>query len=115
MLEIMENDQGEWVNVGEISQVDELSTLLVERNGLPVCIYRLEDGLYATDDTCSHGMASLAGGYIEDDCIECPLHQGSFDIRTGKAANAPCVKSIATYPVKLVGTAIMLGLRKEPA
>ncbi|MDP3753306.1 MAG: non-heme iron oxygenase ferredoxin subunit [Polaromonas sp.] len=110
----MNDDQSEWVGVCEMSQVSELSTFLVERDGAPVCIYRLEDGIYATDDTCSHGMASLAGGYIEDDCIECPLHQGTFDIRTGKAAGPPCVKSIATYPVKLVGTTIMLGQRREP-
>lgn len=110
----MVEDKDEWVPVCEVSEVAELSTLLVERGSEKICIYHLEDGIYATDDNCSHGMASLAGGYIEDDCIECPLHQGTFDIRTGKAIGAPCVKSIATYPVKLIGTTVMLGARKNP-
>jgi nitrite reductase/ring-hydroxylating ferredoxin subunit len=33
--------------------------------------------------------------------IECPFHQGQFDIRTGEAVAAPCYEPIRTYPVRL--------------
>jgi len=33
--------------------------------------------------------------------IECPLHQGRFDVRTGKALSAPVCVDLKTWPVKL--------------
>ena len=33
--------------------------------------------------------------------IECPLHQGTFDITTGKALTAPACDDLRTYPVKV--------------
>lgn len=32
---------------------------------------------------------------------ECPLHQGTFDICTGKALTAPAYDDLCTYPVKV--------------
>ena len=55
-----------------------------------MCLYNLGGTIYATHDTCTHGQASLADGFIDGDEIECPLHQGLFQIATGKAVGAPC-------------------------
>ena len=66
-----------------------------------VALYRAEDSFYATSVMCSHGQASLADGYLEGFQIECPLHQGLFDIRTGEAVGPPCTEAIKTYPVRL--------------
>lgn len=32
--------------------------------------------------------------------IECPMHQGIFDIKTGKAKSPPACVDLKTYPVK---------------
>ena len=93
------------------AQADDISpdtnTLRVVINGEAVCLYQLEDGsVHATQDRCTHGNASLADGYIEDGLIECPLHQGCFDIRTGKARTAPCTIDLKTYAVKVEGDTI---------
>ena len=62
----------------------------------------LNGEIFATHDTCTHGQASLADGFVVDDeFIECPLHQGTFDIRTGRAAGAPCKVDIRTYQTKV--------------
>lgn len=66
-----------------------------------VALYRAEGQFYATSVMCTHGQASLADGYLEGFQIECPLHQGLFDIRTGAATAAPCVDPIKTYPARL--------------
>lgn len=78
----------------------------------PVLVYHLEDGFYATDDTCTHGFASLAEGYIEDGLIECPWHGGTFEIRTGKPASFPCVVPLKSYPVKVEGEEVYIVLEE---
>jgi nitrite reductase/ring-hydroxylating ferredoxin subunit len=64
-----------------------------------VAVFRLEDGFFATDDTCTHALSSLAEGYIEDGTVECEFHFAKFDIRTGKALTPPAVTPLVTYPV----------------
>ena len=45
------------------------------------------------------------------DCIiECPLHGGRFDIRTGEALSAPVSIDLKTYPVKVVGGRVLVDL-----
>lgn len=67
----------------------------------PVAVYRLRDGFHATDDTCTHGQASLSEGIIFGDEIECPFHGGTFRIHTGEAVRAPCLVPLKTYPVSV--------------
>ena len=91
------------------SDVPEDGTLLVDFHGEPVCLYNVAGKIYATHDTCTHGQASLADGFVEGEEIECPLHQGRFRIATGKATAAPCIEDIRTYPVKIDDGAVLLG------
>ena len=97
-----------WILAAQAGDISpDTNTLRVVINGEAVCLYQLEDGsVHATQDRGTHGNASLADGYIEDGLIECPLHQGCFDIRTGKARTAPCTVDLKTYAVKVEGDAI---------
>ena len=75
----------DWIEVAKADDISDEGTLLVDCAGEPVCLYKISEGIFATHDTCSHGMASLADGFIvEGNQIECPLHQGTFDVRNGK-------------------------------
>ena len=82
----------------------------IDVEGTPVALYRLGDDVYATDGICTHAMAFLGEGFVEDGKIECPLHQGLFDIRSGKALCAPLTKDIRTYRVKVEGGKVFLDL-----
>ena len=97
-----------WTKVAELADVPEDGTLLVDVGATPVCLYNLGGKIYATHDTCSHGLASLADGFVDGENIECPLHQGLFHIPTGKAVGAPCKIDIQTFEVKVEGGAILL-------
>ena len=67
-------------------------------------IYRTADGgYYASDGFCTHEAADLADGFVMDDIIECPRHNGRFSIKTGKALGAPACVDLVTYPVKVEG------------
>jgi nitrite reductase/ring-hydroxylating ferredoxin subunit len=77
----------------------------------PLALYNLAGRLYATEDRCSHGEASLSGGFIEGQVIVCPLHFGSFDIRTGEPVDPPCSREIATYAVIVDGEDLLIPAR----
>lgn len=98
-----------WIKVAGVSDVPEDGTLLVDLRGEPVCLYNVGGRIYATHDTCTHGQASLADGFVDGEEIECPLHQGRFHIVTGKAAGVPCTEDIRTYPVRIDNGAVLLG------
>jgi nitrite reductase/ring-hydroxylating ferredoxin subunit len=64
-----------------------------------LAVFNLNGTFYATDDMCTHAMASLAGGEIQDGRIYCPLHGGAFDIASGEAVEFPCTEPLRTYEV----------------
>jgi|GEM_PF-59185 len=84
-------------------------------DGTRVAIYRVRgEEVFATDDRCSHGASSLCDeGALEGYVIECGLHLGSFDIRTGKPVATPCTKSIRTYPAHVRGGTIWIATQVE--
>ncbi|SIR79011.1 non-heme iron oxygenase ferredoxin subunit [Pseudacidovorax sp. RU35E] len=92
-----------WIKVASARdlQNDEAKTVNVAGHG--VALFRIDDEFFATDSMCTHATALLAEGYIEDGCVECPLHQGRFDIRTGKAMCAPVTVDLRTHAVRRDG------------
>jgi naphthalene 1,2-dioxygenase system ferredoxin subunit len=78
--------------------------------GRDIALFRVGDAVFATDNLCTHGHARLCEGYVEGHEIECPLHQGRFDLRTGLATCAPATASLKTYPVRIEGGRVVLAL-----
>ena len=75
-----------------------------------IALYCVAGEVFATDNTCSHGQARLCEGFLLDHEIECPLHQGRFDVRNGLATCAPAAAAIRCYPVKIEAGRIWLQL-----
>lgn len=72
-------------------------------DGTRIAIYRVRgEEVFASDDKCTHGSSSLCDeGTLEGHVIECGLHLGSFDVRTGKPVSTPCTRAIRTYPAQV--------------
>jgi Na+-transporting NADH:ubiquinone oxidoreductase subunit F len=62
-----------------------------------------EEGYVLLDGVCTHGQTHLAGGLLIDGCIECPKHNGRFDVRTGEPRRRPVKVPLRTYTVTEVG------------
>jgi naphthalene 1,2-dioxygenase system ferredoxin subunit len=78
---------------------------------------RVVDGreILATDATCTHGNASLCGGFVEPDgSIECPLHQGRFDIRSGAALCEPLERDLAVHAVRVAAGRVWIAIDAGP-
>jgi 3-phenylpropionate/trans-cinnamate dioxygenase ferredoxin subunit len=93
----------EWIKVAFAQELDDDTVKAVDVAGYRIALYRCEGEFFATDNMCTHAEALLSEGYLEDGCIECPLHQGRFDIRSGKALCAPVTDDLRTHPVKREG------------
>jgi naphthalene 1,2-dioxygenase system ferredoxin subunit len=78
--------------------------------GVKVALYAVDGEYFATADLCTHGAASLADGYLDGELIECPLHQGTFNVKTGAAVGAPCSVAVKTFPVKLENGLLHIGV-----
>jgi MocE subfamily Rieske [2Fe-2S] domain protein len=101
----------DWADVCAAADIDENDVHGFEHNGRVYAIYRLgSDEFYASDGICTHEETELAGGYVFDGCIECPLHLGRFDVKTGKAMGAPVKDDLKTYPVELRGDRVFIQL-----
>jgi nitrite reductase/ring-hydroxylating ferredoxin subunit len=72
-------------------------------DGREIALFNVAGAFYATADICTHMRARLSDGYVEGDIVECPLHFGKFEIRTGKAVSAPCTVDLRTYEVERDG------------
>lgn len=66
-----------------------------------ISVFRDGDTLAALDDTCTHDRASLAEGYIEDGCVECPLHGALFRLSDGAALSLPAVRAARAHRVEV--------------
>lgn len=84
----------------------------IEKNGLSICVTRVQDQVFAIDDTCSHSEASLAEGEVTDFKIECWLHGAEFDLRTGEALTPPAVAPLKVYSVIVDGDSVTVDAQR---
>lgn len=91
----------DWQCVGPAAALDLEDVMPFEINGHEYAIYHTIDGFFASDGMCTHEEEPLADGIVIDNVIECPLHQGRFDVRSGKALSAPVCVDLQTFPVQI--------------
>ncbi|MDE0523484.1 MAG: non-heme iron oxygenase ferredoxin subunit [Boseongicola sp.] len=70
-----------------------------------LAVYDTPTGIFASLAHCNHGGADLCDGYFDGHVIECPLHQGAFDVRDGSPVCAP-----ATRPMRVFETRVRDGM-----
>ena len=95
------------IAVSDLEPNDVTPVLLGSRH---LAVYDAQDGLYVTAGRCTHAGALLCDGYFDGHIIECPLHQGGFDVRDGRALYAPVIRDLKTYPVRIVGGRVQVML-----
>jgi naphthalene 1,2-dioxygenase system ferredoxin subunit len=100
----------EWTDATATDDVPADDVMGIVVAGRDIALYNAGGEIFATDNICTHGQARLCEGFLEGHEIECPLHQGRFDIRTGQPSCAPVTESIRSYPVRIEGGRVFLAL-----
>ena len=106
----MSDNETGWVNAATRGQLGKGDVLGIVIDGREIALYDLDGTVYASDDICTHAYVKLSDGWLDKREIECPLHAGRFDIKTGRATAPPCTEALKTYPVRLVGEEIQVKL-----
>lgn len=91
----------EWHDACATGDIDDEDLITLDVAGEHVAIYNTPEGFFATHAMCTHEDESLGDGLVMDGVIECPLHQGRFCVRTGKALSAPATVDLKTYESKI--------------
>ena len=99
-----------WLDAAALADVPEGDVIGVQVGGKEIALYEVEGEVFATDNICTHGHARMSDGFLEVREIECPLHQGKFDVCTGAALCAPLTENIKTYAVRIENMRVMLNL-----
>jgi 3-phenylpropionate/trans-cinnamate dioxygenase ferredoxin component len=91
-----------WLKACSIDDIDLEDVIPFSAGGQDYAIYRsAADEFFASEGHCTHERTLLCDGLVLDGTIECPRHNGRFDIRTGRALGAPAIVDLKTYPVKV--------------
>ena len=106
----MNGDDTGWTRAAGRSDLAAGEVLGVEVAGRSIALYAADDGIFATDNICTHAYACLSDGWLDGEVIECPLHAARFDIRTGKVLAPPATEDLKTYQVRVVGDEIQVRL-----
>jgi 3-phenylpropionate/trans-cinnamate dioxygenase ferredoxin component len=98
-----------WIKACNTNDVEPEDVIRFDHGDKTFCIYRTnDDKFFATDGHCTHAKVHLADGFVMDNLIECPKHNGRFDFKTGKAKGAPVCVDLKTYPTKVEDGAVFI-------
>lgn len=89
----------QWREVGVLARLPKIKKFAYRNK--QIAIYKLDDGIYATDNICSHEFSELSQGMIVDHDVYCPKHGSRFDIKTGAVKDYPATRPIRTFETKI--------------
>ena len=85
--------------IGPLDQIPRGEGRNFEVDGVMVAVFRTHgDEVFASQAECPHLRGPLADGMLGGSVIICPLHDRTYDLRTGKVLAGEC--DITVYPVR---------------
>lgn len=98
---VSQADAEGWIDVCGTPDLGRADVIRFDHGKKTYALYRDGAGkLYATDGICTHGNVHLSGGLVKGTIIECPKHNGRFNLIDGAPARAPVCRGLATYPLE---------------
>lgn len=93
-----------WQKLIALAELDPGDATPVSLGSRELAVFDAKDGVFVSMARCTHGAADLCDGYFDGTRIECPLHQGLFDVRSGAALAFP-----ARVPLRMLDSRIVDG------
>ncbi len=99
-----------WKPVAKASELapGQMKRVLVE--GIDIALCNLGGEYHAIDNVCTHAYACLTDGYFEGTVLECPLHGGRFDVKTGAALGGIVTEDLRRFAVRVEGDAVLVSV-----
>ena len=97
-----------WIRAAALAEVKERRVMDAEVGGEEIALYWVDDAVYATHNICTHAFARLSEGYLDGDCIECPIHQALFNVKTGEVVAPPAYDPVKTFACRIEGDDVLV-------
>lgn len=99
-------DEAGWETVGALEDIEDGGLLQSMVGDEEIVLCRVDGEVFALHNWCTHADARLSEGCLRGHELECPLHEGKFDVRSGKALCEPVDEDVRAYAVRIVAGAI---------
>ncbi len=109
-----ESDDLIWHDAVSVDELEDSKPMSVQVDRKLLALVKVGEDIFAVDCVCTHEFALLSDGYVEEKIIECPLHSARFELETGKVIEGPTETNLETYPVRISGTLVQVGLVALP-
>jgi 3-phenylpropionate/trans-cinnamate dioxygenase ferredoxin component len=105
----------EFLRVGRVGDLAPGRMKRVEVGGQRILLANVNGRFCAVADTCTHEDASLSAGSLRGELVKCPLHGSRFNVCTGQVMEEPAEQSLKTYPVRMEGDSVLVGIAPSSA
>lgn len=97
----------EWIVASNFASVAANDVVRFDSQDETFAVIRLADGRCSViDGLCTHGKAHLAEGFVDGTTIECPKHNGRFNVLTGEPVASPVRVATHVYETRVNGDKI---------
>ncbi len=100
----------EWIDVAPLQTLPPGGRKVISTDIGRIAVFNLDGDLYAIEDVCTHDGGELASGACEGDVIICPRHGARFCIRDGRVLSPPAYEDVETFPVRVEGGVVQVGI-----
>lgn len=76
--------RGKEVGRVRLDEVKEQGLVRLSHPPFDIVVVWSDGEVFAMEDACNHAGASLAEGWLEGECLVCPMHAYAFSLRTGE-------------------------------
>jgi len=77
-----------------------------------VAVFKIDGVVYALSNNCPHQHTTLIyDGFIEDDCVVCPVHGWKFNLKTGRQPKGE--KGLDSFPIRIINGEIFVKVFKK--
>ena len=97
-----------WQNLIAVAELEPGDVTPVTFGTRELAVFDAKDGVRVSMARCTHGAADLCDGHFDGTHIECPLHQGLFDVRDGRAVAAPARLALRMINARIVNGVVQI-------
>lgn len=99
--------------VADVSEVPNGQRIFLAIGEENIVVFNIAGKLFAIGDVCTHDGGPLGEGELDGYTIVCPRHGARFDVRTGKVLALPAFIDTPSYPVRINGNDIEVGIKEN--
>ncbi|HSH59465.1 MAG TPA: Rieske 2Fe-2S domain-containing protein, partial [Acidimicrobiales bacterium] len=97
---------GPFVEVARVADVPPGTATTVEIEQQTLALVNVDGTFCAIQNECPHAGGSLGEGKMNGSSLTCPLHDATFDVRTGAALSGPTDEPARSYAVEVEGDVV---------